>query len=277
MRARVRSRGLALVAVLWIVAALAVMVTSLSHAVRQEVRAVSTSRQALAAQALGQGSIHLVLQDLAARLDRPARAFWIDAHYAGVPVTVHVLPLNGLIDLNNAPQGLLALLFQHGGGVDPGRAQSLAAAAVAWRSALDTRGRAVGFEAAEDLLRVPGVDYPLYARLATLVSADLRGSGRVNVHAAPPEVLAVLAGGDRGRAEALAVARDAGQPTLDLTALRGEYVETLAATSRYRLLARVPLAAGTFLQVMRTVDFAAARHGVPWRILHGHHQFESIQ
>ena len=53
MRARVRSRGLALVAVLWIVAALAVMVTSLSHAVRQEVRAVSTSRQALAAEALG--------------------------------------------------------------------------------------------------------------------------------------------------------------------------------------------------------------------------------
>ena len=131
--------------------------------------------------------------------------------------------------------------------------------------------------APEDLLRVAGVDYPLYARLASLVSADLRGTGRVNPLAAPAEVLAVLTGGDRPRAEALAAARDAGQPVLDLTALRGEYVEPMAATSRYRLLARVPLPSGTFLQVTRTVDFSVTRSGIPWRTLHGHHQFESIQ
>lgn len=270
-----RSQGLALIAVLWIVAALTLVVTSMSGAVRQEVRAVSTAREALTGEAFGQAAIHLVLQDLASRLERPQRLAFIDTGYRDVGMQVRIQPLNGLIDLNNAPEALFTQLFQHAGGVDSGRAQALARAAIEYRTTRDGRGRDIGFEAPEDLLQVPGVDYTLYARLAGLVTADLRGSGRVNVLAAPAEVLGVLAEGDFARGAALAAERDGGRPNLDTTALRSAFVETVASTQRYQLQARVPMASGSWLVVSRTVDFAAARNGVPWRILHGEHRFEA--
>ncbi len=267
--------GLALVAVLWIVAALTIMVMSMAQSVRQEVRAVSGARQAVVGEARGQAAIALVAQDLAARVDKPQRLFTLEANFRDVPMQVRVQPLNGLIDLNNAPAGLLTLLFQHAGDIDKSRATALALAAVAHRSALDARGRAIGFEAPEDLLRVPGFDYPLYARLAGLVTADLRGSGRVNALAAEADVLSVLADGNAARAASLMAERDAGRPGIDTTGLQADYLEGIAHTSRYLLQARVPLPGGAWLLVARTVDFAATRSGVPWRILHSEHRFES--
>ncbi len=272
---RRRDSGLALVAVLWIVAALTIVVMSMAQSVRQEVRAVSGARQAVVGEAWGQAAIALVAQDLAARVDKPRRVFTLEANFRDVPMQVRVQPLNGLIDLNNAPAGLLAMLFQHAGGLDKSRAAVLAGAVVAHRSVLDQRGRAIGFEAPEDLLRVAGIDYPLYARLAGLVTADLRGTGRVNALAANADVLGVLADGNFGRAAALAAEREEGRPAIDTTALQADYTDGIAHTTRYLLQARVPLPGGSWLLVARTVDFAATRHGVPWRILHGEHRFES--
>ncbi len=91
---------------------------------------------------------------------------------------------------------LLATLFRYAGVRMSRGAEALAAAAVEWRSAKDGRGRPVGFEAPEDLLRVRGVDYTLYARLSAVVTADLQGNGRVSPPAAPDEVLRVLASGN---------------------------------------------------------------------------------
>lgn len=277
--ARMRSHrssqsGLALVAVLWTVAALTIVVSSISYAVRQELRAVSSTRDAVVGDAMGQAAVHLVLQDLASRIDKPQRLMSIETTYRDVVMPVRVQPLNGLIDLNNAPEGLLVLLFRHGGGLERPQAEALAAATLRFRSVKDSRGRDVGFEAPEDLLQVPGVDYPLYARLASLVTADLRGSGRVNALAATAEVLVVLANGDVARATAIAADRDNGRHGVDTTALTSAYVETIANTQRFRLEARVPLASGSWLLVARTVDFAAAANGVPWRILHTEHRFE---
>ncbi|TWO67924.1 general secretion pathway protein GspK [Caenimonas sedimenti] len=271
------ARGLALVAVLWIVAALSVVAAGVSHSVRQEIRAVSNARQAAVGEAQGQAAIFLVLQDLATQVQKPVRLATLPATWHGVEMAVRVQPLDGLIDLNNAPPGLLALLFQHGGELDRPRAEALAQAAVRYRSTLDGRNRSVGFESPEDLLQVEGIDYNLYAKLAALVTADLRGSGRVNVLAAAPDVLAVLAGGDHAKAAALAARREdggAGGAGLDTTALPGEFVDLRSVGPRYHLQARVPLSGGAWLLVSRTVDFGAARHGVPWRVLHGDYRFE---
>jgi general secretion pathway protein K len=267
-------RGLALVAVLWIVAALTVIVSSISFAVRQEVRAVSGAKQALALEAMGQAALYRVMQELATRPEKPQRLASMGTSYRDVDIQVRVQPLNGLVDINNAPEGLLALLFQHAGGAERPRAAALAAAAVQFRSRMDHRSRPVGFEAPEDLLQVPGVDYTLYARLTGFVTADVRGSGRVSALGAPAEVLGVLAGGDFARGAALAAERDAGRPTLDTTTLAGQFVEASPFTQRYRLEARVPAPDGAWLLVTRTVDFAAARQGVPWRVLHSDHRFE---
>ncbi len=271
MRAR---RGLALVAVLWIIAALSVVAASVSHSVRQEIRAVSSARQAAVGEAQGQAAIHLALQALAVQAQRPVRPTSLATTYRALDMPVRVQPLDGLIDLNNAPAGLLALLFQHGGQADKPQAEALAQAAIRYRSTLDARNRKVGFEAPEDLLQVEGIDYTLYAKIAALVSADLRGNGRVNVLAATPEVLVVLAAGDREKAAAIAARRDEGGPGLDITALPAEFVDVSAVGPRYHLQARVPLPGGGWLLVSRTVDFAAARLGVPWRTLHGDYRIE---
>ena len=53
-------RGIALIAVLWIVTALSVIVTGVVHSVRSEVRLVSVARQSTEAAALGEAAIMLV-------------------------------------------------------------------------------------------------------------------------------------------------------------------------------------------------------------------------
>lgn len=267
-------RGLALIAVLWIVAAAAIIITGISHSVKQELKMVSTARDAVVGDGIGQAAIFLALQEMTLRNDPPQRLVTLTPSFRGTPVAVQVLPLHGLVDVNNAPAGLLAALFQHAGGLERQRAVALADAAVAFRARKDGAGRPVGFESPEDLLQVPGIDYPLYARLATLVTADVQGGGRVNVPAAPADVLMVLAGGDAPRAAALAAARDASQPGLDTTSLPPDFIELQGQTQRYRMQARVPLASGAWLLVSRTVDLGGSRHGVPWRVLHADHRFE---
>ena len=214
-------RGIALIAVLWIVAALSVIVTGVVHSVRSEVRLVSVARQSTEAAALGEAAIMLVLQEMAANASRPMHLTKVEVTYQGQRMAVEVMPMTGLIDLNRAPVGLLVSLYAVAGGMDAKSAQTLAEATVQVRSERDARGREVGFEAEQDLLRVPGVGYDLYARLSRLVTAQGQGSGRVNPQAAPEGVLRVLAGGDAARSTALAAARDKTPTDLDSTALNG--------------------------------------------------------
>lgn len=271
-----RQFGLALIAVLWLVAALSVIVASLSRSVREEIGTVSNARQAVVGQAIGLGAIQLVLQDMGSNNNnRPRNLVSVDTVFRGVAVKVRVLPLSGLIDINNAPPALLAALFVQAGKVDRGRADALAAAAVQARSTRDARGRLIGFEAPEDLLRVPGIDYALYAKISALVTADLRGSGRVSPAAAPAEVLAVLAGNNPPAGIAMG-AQQGGTAGTDVTALNGEFIDTNAYTPRFQLQARVPLADGQWLRVSRTVDLSVGENGVPWRTFHSDVRFEPV-
>ena len=258
--------GMALIAVLWMVAALGIIVTGMVHAVRSEVGLVSGARQLVTGAALGDAAIHLVLQEMAVSTDRPKRLQSVQVMYQGQAVSVQVLPLNGLIDINNAPQSLLASLFAHAGKVGPDAATALAQATIETRTQKGGSGQAEGFEANEDLLRVPGISYALYANIADLVTASQPGSGRVNAMAAPEAVLAVLAGGNVDRAGSVAASRDAGDIGTDTTTtLNSEYTDS-AVSQRFRLQARVLLPDGAALLVSRSVDLSDdVKGGLPWR------------
>ncbi|MDD2713231.1 MAG: general secretion pathway protein GspK [Simplicispira sp.] len=268
-------RGIALIAVLWIVAALSVIVTGVVHSVRSEVRLVSVARQSVQATALGEAAIVLVLQDMAARGSRPAHLTKVEVTYQGQPMAVEVMPLTGLIDINRAPVALLTSLYAVAGELDAKSAQTLAEATVQMRSERDARGREVGFEAEQDLLRVPGVGYDLYAKIFRLVTAQAQGSGRVNPQAAPEGVLRVLAGGNAARATALAAARDKNPADLDSTALNGEFLDN-ASSSRYRLQAQVALPDAGLVFVERSADLRPDfRLGLPWRIFNAEHWMQA--
>lgn len=271
-----RSSGMALIAVLWIVAALSIMVIGLSGTVRQQIQIAGAQRDQVSGQALGEAAMALALQELQSRDAREAGAVALTVSYGGHDISVEVVPLNGWISLNGAGAPLLAALLQTAGGLNAGAAGQLAAELVAWRDGHpDVDPTAVGaaavqarrFEAPEDLLLVPGVDYALYARIAPLVTADLSGAGQVNPLAAPPGVLAVLAGGDSGRVAAYLNRRASGQPGADATGFPSEFIGG-GGTDVYRLRASVPLGEGKILLLTRDVALGAMyARTAPWRIL----------
>lgn len=272
----IRQDGVALVAVLWIVAALGILVTGMVQAQRDEIRLVSSARQTAQGSALGNAAIQLVLQQMAARTEPVTRLSRIETSYAGLSIPVEVMPLNGLIDLNRAQEPLLAALFTVAGQLAPDRAAALAKALVAARVPGPMTQRGPRFEAIEDLLQLPGVDFGLYARLSPLVTTDAMGGGRVNAMAAPEGVLLVLSDGDAARAARIASSRDGGAAGVDTTDLPSQYIDTVA-TTRFRLVARVPLPDGRRLLSSRMVETRrAAPDGVPWRIFQAEDRFEPV-
>ena len=248
-------------------AALSLLVTGLVQSVRREVKLAASSRDFVVADALGQAAIHLVLRQLVAKPEAVSSLVQVDTLFQGVAMKVQVLPLSGLIDINSASEALLSSLFVVAGKRDSADAEALARAVSEYRAQKNGRGQPRGFEAIEDLLQVPGVVYPLYAKLKSLITADYRGSGRVNPLAAPSDVLVVLAGGDWQRALQISQARDAGQVGVDTTSLNANFIDS-ASTKRFRLVARVPLGNGAWLLSSRVVDLGdGAKTGLPWRTL----------
>lgn len=261
--------GVALVAVLWVVAALSILVTGFVQTQREETRTASSSRMRQQADATGQGAIHLVVQEMLAQPRAPAQLVRSRISYDGVEVLVELQPLTGLVDLNLAPEPLLAALLSINGGLDAAAAGRIAASVLAIREASST-GPKPRFHAPEELLNVEGLDYDLYAKLAHLVTTDSRGTGRINPLAAPPAVLLLLAAGDQALANRIAADRDADVPGIDTTRLQASFTDT-SGSSRLRFRAFVPFPDGTKVIVVRDIDISPAAEGTaPWRTMRTH-------
>jgi general secretion pathway protein K len=256
-------RGVALIAVLWIVAALTVLVTGVVQAQRSELRLAGAERASLVGEAAGQAAIHVVLQRLVGGAPRVDRLTRTAVRYDERDVVVEVMPLTGLVDLNRAPVPLLTAWLIHAGGLDEPRAREVADALVARRTA----GSDALLDAPEELLTLPGVDVDLFARLAPFVTTDSRGGGRLNPLAAPFDVLLFLAGGNAAVAQRIADDRDAGVPAIDTTRLEGAFIDA-TVSSRYRFTARVPMPDGAVVLVVRDVDVTAPPSSrAPWQTL----------
>lgn len=255
---------MALIAVLWMVAFLSITATGITRSIRLETRTASMAWQKVQAQALGDAALQIALQALTAKPLSLNQLTQTEITYGGVTIQVEVMPLNGLVDINSAGTALLEKTLTVAGGLPVQAAQAVAQAVIDARQRRDAQGREQRFEAEEDLLQVPGIDYDLYARLAPLLTADLRGSGRVNPLAAPIEVLTVLSGGNAGFAAQIVAGRRAGAVGLDTSALDGSLIDN-APTRSLRMQARVPMADGTIVRVSRNVDLAArTTDGAPW-------------
>ncbi len=262
-------RGVALIAVLWLVAAMSLIITGIVQSVRSEIRTVGVQRQAVIANALADAGILLALQNLQVQQKEPGAAIQlIPVQFEGLSAQVSVQPLNGLIDINNAAPLLVADLYRHAGGLNADAAQAMAQATVESRQFKNAKGVTQGFEAIEDLLRVPKMTYDLYVKVAGLVTADLKdGSGRVNALAAPVGVLQVLTGGDVARAASLAARRTADLNVMDTSFLKPEHIE-MAPSRSLRLQVQVDLADGAAAQRAWLVYWGAdPRSGLPWRVL----------
>jgi general secretion pathway protein K len=275
-------RGLALVAVLWVVAALALLVGSLTVVARTETRVALDVSELGRATALGDAAIQLALLELRAD-PSPARHYRLrDLVVEGVPVRVRIQSVAGFVDLNGAPEALLVDLLTYGGGLDPVRATGLAQRIIDWRDPDDVpgvlgaeaqayaaagvsyRARNAPFIVVEDLMQVLGMSLDLYEAVRPLVTV-WGGHAAVDPAAADVQLIRVLAGGDERLAASLATRRDQGDPTLDTTSLRHASVGA-EVRDVFRVEAMVALGEGTGRRV-RWVTLSRDERGGPWTSL----------
>lgn len=270
------SSGMALIAVLWLVAAMSLALTSVVHTVRIQAQTAGLQRHIAVAGASADAAILLTLQQLhAQQIEPPKNNHIVQVSFEGLTHSVTVTPLNGLIDINAASAALLADLYHYAAGLTMQAAQSLAQATIESRQIKNTKNMAQGFEAVEDLLRIPTMTYDLYAKVVPLVTADIKnGSGRVNPLAAPDGVLFVLSSGNSDHSKQIATQRDTQPIIMDITFIKPDMIE-MAASKSLKLQVSTGLPDGVMLRKEWLVYLGLESHtGLPWRVLSTHQIIE---
>lgn len=221
-----RERGTALLLVLWVTILLAALLVGVAAASRSHSEAaLYGSEQIRAELAAEAGLAHAVAglraPDLAHQWVPDGRPY----HFAfdGAKVTVAVVDIAGLTDLNAAAPALLRGVFE-AAGVDTVRAGELATAIDDWRQqptgglrrgptlpgqvmAGATSGQPGGpFRTLDELARVPGMDPALFAKLAGAVTV-YSGRSYPDASYAGADVIAALRGIGLPAATALVEAR----------------------------------------------------------------------
>lgn len=260
-------RGYALLVVLWLVAVLSIMVASMTGDVRLETRQAAVVKNRVEATALSEAAIRLAVSGIVANAQNLPKGITRSmVQVFGVPVAIEIIPLNGYIDLNNAPQALLTDMFRYAAEQPEEIANELASRILAFRLNPESGGRLQRFHGVEDLLRIRGVDYRLYAKIENLLTTSIDGSGLVNPLAAPEGVLRVLAKGDVGRARQISNARNGSTESVDTSTLTANFVAN-TPTSYLEIRAHTPALDQVEFGTAWHVDVATRAHGLPWRTL----------
>ncbi|ABE61618.1 putative general secretory pathway protein K [Nitrobacter hamburgensis X14] len=203
-------RGFVIVAVLWLLAALAALVTIFSVYLSNSARALALNDTGLKAEALVSAGIELAAYRLLLTNERtrpPRGSFHV--RLSGAKLAVSYVTEAARVDLNAAPKELLAgLLSEFGASEDD--AKTTADRIVAWRTHAapnsagneDALYRAAGksysprqapFAHVNELALVLGMTPTLVERALPFVTV-FNGTAGVDVLTAPPEVIAALPG-----------------------------------------------------------------------------------
>lgn len=226
--------GFALPAVLWILVLVGAVSAGFLAAAQAERRAVANGIASTRARWAARGGLARTLADLESSLAGPAavrelRASGDTLHdsgereIGGVRVRSVLVDARARLGLDSASAQEIVDL-QVALEVPRSSAERVAAAVLDWRDAddlprpgggevaayrargLPTRPANRPFEGVRELRQVLGVTRALYDRLAPYLTAS--GDGRINVNAAPAEVLSTLPGLDLAAARLLVQARD---------------------------------------------------------------------
>lgn len=201
-------RGVALAFLLWMLAALSLMVAGVVSVSMSDVKATGLQLDQARAEAAAAGAAHLTMRDLlAAQAEaefNPRLVFTREYAVGESVATVQAIPIGGFVGLNQAPAELLQLVLQYIGGASPGAAEALAGAVVAAREsglfaddgAPAEAGAPAPFMVVEDLLRVPGMTRTVYDRVRFALHAQVTGAPGIDPLAAQALVLQALAQGD---------------------------------------------------------------------------------
>lgn len=222
-RAR-RSRGIALIAVLWVVLLLAVIAGSLTMLTRTEIGLSRNLVLSAKAEALAEGGVYLAIGELLTPASSPqdGNREWQVETAAG-RLDISFADVTGRIDINIAPPELIAGLFR-AAGTEADVAEALADRIADWRDADDTsrpnggeQSDYTGYElpvrvgngpflTADEIMRVPGMTRELWAHVGDAVTVHSRRPGLNPVYASRLALL-TLPGMDAAVADAILAAR----------------------------------------------------------------------
>lgn len=288
MSARVE-RGVALVAVLWITAALAILVSGMTLAARVDIRLAAQHLESARASALLDGALRLAAAELVASPPRNVAPAYMRHEIDGVSIRTEIVRASGFISLNDAPESLLVDLFKYGADLPDEQAVSLAQRVIDWRDADDealpygaehdqyVAGGAASLPRNEDFIRpgdlsqVLGIADAVHDKIADLITITKGGAGAVNPLVAPPGVLRVLARGDASLVQRILEERAGGEGAHpDFSAIDRRHVSEWFAND-YRLAARIETGSGsgwTRTAWISATAPAAAQNPLPWTWLH---------
>lgn len=270
-------RGVALVAVLWMMGALSILAAGLAHVSRGEIRSAALVTAAVEAATLGEAAVQLLMLEMRSGVELPPGYFTRSYELDGKRVSINVVPVSGLIDINAAGEQLLRELFVVAAGRDEVEAETIARRIVEWRSAggssqageYESAGRpeprAAPFEHPEDLLQVLGVEFGDYDRIKSLITVFSRSPG-VDPAAATEAVLRVLAQGDAEVSRRIAMSRENEDPVFDTTGLMQDYFGA-AGVGVYRMDAYTHLGDRAYKHTRWASLASASPLGAPWRTL----------
>lgn len=278
-RGRNRQCGVALVAVLWLLAGLALLVAGQVGASRADLRSLQTFRSFAEHAALGDGAIRLTMAEIVVSAP-PTRPLQRSVQIGEHRLQVEAVPASAFVDLNNAPADLLHDMLVFGAGLPTDQAALLADTMIAWRDpelasltsgVTPEGGRVGGFNNIEELAQVPGVGLAVYHRLSELVTVHNPLPG-VDPRFASHRVLMILTRGDLTRVERILAARAANDPTLDIADL--PHAQTSHSGIRMMRLAATRQVGDARLTRVRWLANERTPHsGVPWREI----AFEAVQ
>ena len=229
---RLKHHGLALPAVLWILVALMLMVSSYSLFARVETRMAGAQIDQTMANALALGGLEYaqvyLKQPPQLRNKLSQQQFQINLETGHLDITL--TSTAALIDLNKAPSPLLQDLFQIAGNMDE---ESTSQIMNVLRPEPGEGRAPPKLHDIRDLRGMPGITESIYNALQNLITVDA-DNGTINAHLAALGVLIILAQGNAELAQSFAEARMTQGSTADTSMLQTSFHSNSQA-SRYRL------------------------------------------
>lgn len=228
---RRRQAGYSLVVVLWVVTLLTVLTMQYQASSRTESLQIALTLRRTEARAAAESGIWLALKSAVESADGPpsGRA---PATYSftlsEIPVSIEIADVAGLINLNRAPADLLVVPFAHSD-LEPSARTDVLGAILDWRDVdQETRNgsselaayetpwgrvpvRNGFFSTVDELRAIPGITDVVYQQVRGLLTV-YGAHGRLNLDAAPKEVLLAMPGATEDAVEALLEGRTGNDP-----------------------------------------------------------------
>lgn len=260
-------QGVALALLLWIIAALSILLAGVLYQVKVDTKMTQWQRTQVKAEALGDAVIQLQMARIVSEPSLLGGGYAeFDVEFDEHVAQVEFVPAAGLVDINRASREALVRLFVARAGLSEAQADQLADDIQQWRSSSnleddDSYSEQPGkfkrgglFEAPEDLMLVSGISRELYDRIKSVISVAKTGVAEVNTAAAPPEVLAFIVDDQEQLADLLAQR----QRDVQNTPLAG------SAGTEFRVRAKMQID-GDYVVRTRWVRIGrAGPDGLPW-------------